>query len=71
MESTLLKNKFDKPMKSMLTKRKKHKGVNKMKMKIDFEKAKKLLEDKPNISEEEYNKRFWELWEQTEEESER
>ena len=42
-----------------------------MKMKIDFEKAKKLLEDKPNISEEEYNKRFWELWEQTEEESER
>ena len=58
-------------MKSMLTKRKKHKGVNKMKMKIDFEKAKQLLEDKPNISEEEYNKRFWELWEETEEEIER
>ena len=58
-------------MKSMLTKRKKHKGVNKMKMKIDFEKEKKLLEDKPNISEEEYNKRFWELWEETEEEIER
>jgi len=58
-------------MKSMLTKRKKYKGVNKMKMKIDFEKAKQLLEDKPNISEEEYNKRFWELWEQTEEEIER
>ena len=31
-------------------------------MKIDFDKAKKLLEDKPNITEEEYNKRFWELW---------
>ena len=58
-------------MKSMLTKRKKYKGVNKMKMKIDFEKAKQLLEDKPNISEEEYNKRFWELWEETEEEIER
>ena len=58
-------------MKSMLTKRKKYKGVNKMKMKIDFEKAKQLLEDKPNISDEEYNKRFWELWEETEEEVER
>ena len=58
-------------MKSMLTKRKKYKGVNKMKMKIDFEKAKQLLEDKPNISEEEYNRRFWELWEETEEEIER
>jgi hypothetical protein len=55
----------------MITKRKKHKGVNKMKMKIDFEKAKQLLEDKPNISEEEYNIRFWELWEETEEEIER
>ena len=57
----------------MITKRKKkHRGVNKMKrMKIDFEKAKKLLEDKPNISDEEYNKRFWELWEETEEEIER
>ena len=42
-----------------------------MKMKIDFEKAKQLLEDKPNISEEEYNIRFWELWEETEEEIER
>jgi len=31
-------------------------------MKIDFDKAKKLLEDKPNITDEEYNKRFWELW---------
>ena len=40
-------------------------------MKIDFEKAKKLLEDKPNISEEEYNKRFWDAWEETEEEIER
>ena len=40
-------------------------------MKIDFEKAKQLLEDKPNISQEEYNKRFWELWEETEEEIER
>lgn len=30
--------------------------------KIDFEKAKQLLEDKPNISDEEYTKRFWELW---------
>ena len=55
----------------MITKRKKYKGVNKMKMKIDFEKAKQLLEDKPNISDEEYNKRFWELWEETEEEIER
>jgi len=59
-------------MKSMLTKRKKHKGVNKMKrMKIDFEKAKKLEQDKPFISEEEYSRRFWELWEETEEEIER
>ena len=55
----------------MLTKRKNRRGVNKMKMKIDFEKAKQLLEDKPNISDEEYNKRFWELWEETEEEIER
>ena len=58
-------------MKSMLTKRKKYKGVNKMKMKIDFEKAKQLLEDKPNIPDEEYNKRFWELWEETTEEIEK
>ena len=41
-----------------------------MKMKIDYEKAKQLLEDKPNLTEE-YNKRFWDLWEQTEEEVER
>ena len=40
-----------------------------MQMKIkDFEKVKQLLEDKPNITEEEYFKRFWELWEETEEE---
>ena len=52
------KNKFDKPIKSMITKRKKHKGVNKMKMKIDFEKMKQLLEDKPNISEETTGKDF-------------
>ena len=56
----------------MLTKRKKHRGVNKMKrMKIDFEKAKQLEQDKPFISEEEYSRRFWELWEETEEEIER
>ena len=42
-----------------------------MKMKIDYEKAKQLLEEKPNLTEEEYNKRFWDLWEQTEEEIER
>ena len=40
-------------------------------MKIDFEKAKQLLEDKPNITQEEYNRRFLELWEETEEEIER
>lgn len=40
-------------------------------MKIDFEKAKQLLEDKPNLTQEEYNKRFWELWEETKEEIER
>ena len=34
-----------------------------MKMKIDYEKAKQLLEEKPNLTEEEYNKRFWDLWE--------
>ena len=39
--------------------------------KEDFEKAKKLLEDKPNLTEEEYNKRFWELWEERKEEIER
>ena len=59
-------------MKSMLTKRKKHKGVNKMtRMKADFEKMKQLLEDKPFISEEEYNRRFWDAWEETEEEIEK
>ena len=52
------------------------KSINKkrgqqMKMKIDYEKAKQLLEEKPNLTEEEYNKRFWDLWEQTEEEIER
>jgi len=40
-------------------------------MKIDFDKAKQLLEDKPNLTEEEYNKRFWELWEERKEELER
>ena len=40
-------------------------------MKIDFEKAKQLLEDKPIITQEEYNERFWNLWEETEEEIER
>ena len=49
----------------------KQKRGQQMKMKIDYEKAKQLLEDKPNITEEEYSKRFWELWEQTEEEIER
>ena len=34
-----------------------------MKMKIDYNKAKKLLEDKPNISNEEYTERLWSLWE--------
>jgi hypothetical protein len=47
------------------------KGKQKMKMKIDFDKAKQLLEDKPNLTEEEYNKRFWELWEETTEEIEK
>ena len=42
-----------------------------MKMKIDYEKAKQLLEDKPNLTEEEYNKKFWELWEETEKEREK
>ena len=35
-----------------------------MKMKIDYNKAKKLLEDKQNLTQEEYSKRFWDLWEQ-------
>ena len=34
-----------------------------MKMKIDYNKAKKLLEDKQNLTQEEYSKRFWDLWE--------
>ena len=42
-----------------------------MKMRIDFDKAKQLLEDKPSLTEKEYNKRFWELWEETKEEIER
>ena len=40
-------------------------------MKIDYEKAKQLVEDKPNLTEEEYNKKFWDLWEETEEEREK
>ena len=40
-------------------------------MKIDFEKAKQLVEDKPNITDEEYAKRFWDLWEETDEEREK
>ena len=40
-------------------------------MKLDYEKVKQLLEDKPNISEEEYNRRFWDAWEETEEEIEK
>jgi len=42
-----------------------------IRMKIDYSKAKQLAEDKPNITEEEYWKRFWELWEETKEEVER
>ena len=41
---------------------KQKRGQQMKRMKIDFDKAKKLLEDKPNITDEEYNKRFWELW---------
>ena len=40
-------------------------------MKLDYEKVKQLLEDKPNITQEEYNERFWNLWEETEGEIER
>ena len=40
-------------------------------MKLDFEEVKQLLEDKRNISEEEYSKRFWELWKETKEEIEK
>ena len=42
-----------------------------IRMKIDYSKAKQLAEDKPNLTEEEYKKRFWELWEETTEEMER
>ena len=42
---------------------KQKKGQLMRRMKIDFDKAKKLLEEKPNLTEEEYSKRFWELWE--------
>jgi hypothetical protein len=55
----------------MLRESMKQKRGQQMKMKIDFDKAKQLLEEKPNLTEEEYNKRFWELWEETEEEIER
>lgn len=49
----------------------KKRGQQMKRMKIDFDKAKQLLEDKPNLTEEEYNRRFWELWYETEEEIER
>ena len=42
-----------------------------MKMTIDFDKAKKLLKDKPFISKEEYNRRFWDLWEKKKENTKR
>lgn len=42
-----------------------------MKMTINFDKAKKLLEDKPFISKEEYNRRFWDLWEEKKENTKR
>ena len=42
-----------------------------MKMKIDYEKARQLVEEKPKLTEEEYAKRFWDLWEETTEEVER
>ena len=32
-------------------------------MKLNFEEVKQLLEEKPNLTEEEYSKRFWDLWE--------
>ncbi len=40
-------------------------------MTINFDKAKKLLEDKPFISKEEYNRRFWDLWEEKKENTKR
>ena len=42
-----------------------------VRIKIDYSKAKQLAKDKPNITEKEYWKRFWELWEETTEEIER
>ena len=50
---------------------KQKRGQQMKRMKIDFEKAKQLEQDKPFISAEEYSRRFWELWEETEEEIER
>ena len=40
-------------------------------MELDFEEVKQLLEEKPNLTEEEYSKRFWELWKETEQEIEK
>ena len=39
-------------------------------MKADFDKMKKLIEDKDKISEEEYNQRFWDAWYETDKETE-
>jgi len=50
---------------------KQKRGQQMKRMKIDFDKAKKLLEEKPNLTEEQYTKRFWDLWEETEEEIEK
>jgi len=50
---------------------KQKRGQQMKRMRIDFDKAKQLLEDKPNLTEEEYWKRFWEMWEETKEEIER
>ena len=55
----------------MLRESMKQKRGQQMKMKIDYEKAKQLVEEKPNLTEEEYTKRFWDLWEETEEEIEK
>ena len=48
------------------------KGVSVMTkvMKADFDKMKKLIEDKDKISEEEYNQRFWDAWYETDKETE-
>ena len=40
-------------------------------MKLNFEEVKQLLEEKPTLTEEEYSKRFWELWKETKEEIEK